>query len=348
MNVDKIRSIFVLELWGLGDSVMMTAFLQKALERMERVAVVTKPVNIELLKPSYPEVDWIPAVVPWTAFKKKYYLHRWDWGHLWEVFQKTRKWEADVAVSARRDPRDHFLMLLTGAKRRVGFKTWASDSLFSTDCLMPPLLKSHRVAHWKSLACYLWGDCKTAEFVPWLDRKIYVGQQPEAGGKKKLVIHCGGGQPTKRWSWKYYAEVIRRIREEFGEVAVTVIPDLDGFGKELIALADQSFFPKNVTELVAALAGHDLFLGNDSGPGHIAAALGLPTASIFSTHFPEIFKPYGERNIAFALGTCPYLPCKDRCRFSEQHCLLDLTPEMVWEGLRKWMTGLGEREKDES
>jgi len=70
--------LLIFELWGLGDLVIATPFLQAAREKYQ-VTLVAKPYAVELGARFWPEVEVIPFVASWTAFQGKYRLWKWPW-----------------------------------------------------------------------------------------------------------------------------------------------------------------------------------------------------------------------------------------------------------------------------
>jgi heptosyltransferase-3 len=114
---------------------------------------------------------------------------------------------------------------------------------------------------------------------------------------QEVVIHPGAGSPGKRWAVESFAEVARqlsargrKVRFVIGEVEAdrwspAELSAIEAAGPvtrcaTLIQLAD-----------VIGLAG--AFVGNDSGPGHLAGILGTPTVSIFGPTDPVQWKPLG-------------------------------------------------------
>jgi heptosyltransferase-2 len=84
------------------------------------------------------------------------------------------------------------------------------------------------------------------------------------------------------------------------------------------------------------LSSADRFIGNDSGPGHLAALLGVPTFTV-GPQLPEVFSPR-HPNAEFIEGApCRYKPCRDYCRFSEPLCLTALDVETVRKRVIPWL-----------
>jgi len=94
---------------------------------------------------------------------------------------------------------------------------------------------------------------------------------------------------------------------------------------------------RDLDVLLATLATAERFIGNDSGPGHLAALLGVPTFTIFGPQLPELFAPQHPDAAWIEGASCPHKPCFDACRFPRPHCLLDLSTETVWSRLEAWL-----------
>jgi heptosyltransferase-2 len=88
--------------------------------------------------------------------------------------------------------------------------------------------------------------------------------------------------------------------------------------------------PQSVAELLALTDRTGVFIGNDSGPGHLAAFSGMPTFTIFGPQLPEWFAPMHPAARWNEGKPCPYKPCSDYCRFQSPLCLTWLPEEEIW------------------
>ncbi|HWA85585.1 MAG TPA: glycosyltransferase family 9 protein [Opitutus sp.] len=291
------------ELWGLGDFSLAVPFLRMA-ARHARVTVLAQPRTAALLARFAPETALVALSAPWTAFRGKYRLHAWPWRQLTQAIRTLRAQQFDVAVSARPDPRDHALMFLAGAKTRLGFPRAGSRPLLTRALPRPP--QPHRAEHWRALASALgW---------PVPDDPL-----PRRRPGRRIVIHTGAAQPTRRWPRERFEEIAARLRTAGWDV--TVIDESHG---DLPALLDQ-------------LDAADRFIGNDSGPGHFAALLGVPTFTVFGPVLPSHFAPQHPLASWIEGAPCRYKPCFDSCRFAEPHCILALDVDTVWSRLQPWL-----------
>ncbi len=298
------QALLVTELWGLGDLALAVPFLRAAAAKT-RVTLLAKPHAAPILTRFAPGVDLVPLVAPWTAFRGKYRLHRWPWDVLGETVRLLRTRRFDIGVSARPDPRDHALLAASGARERIGFPRAGSGLLL--DRPLPPPAGPHRADYWNSLAAELgWTPDPPAS------------TSPRSG--RHLVMHAGAAQRVRRWP-----------RERFEEVAA----GLRAVGWQ-VDMIDDDF--TDLEGLLDRLAAADRFIGNDSGPGHLAALLGVPTFTIFGPQLPELFAPRHPGSRWIEGAPCPYKPCRDYCRFAEPNCLLAVTPGAVLRAVEAWLS----------
>ncbi len=96
---------------------------------------------------------------------------------------------------------------------------------------------------------------------------------------------------------------------------------------------------RDLAQLIQSLDECDRFIGNDSGPGHLAALLGLPTFTIFGPQLPERFAPRHPQASWIEGAACAYKPCYDRCRYKEPGCLTAHSAAVVWRAITSWLNG---------
>jgi heptosyltransferase I len=325
------RKLLIVELWGLGDLTFATTFIRQAIASYE-VHLLAKPHAIDLLQSAFPAVHFIKFNAPWTAFTKKYELWKWPWYELASLVQELRRQKFDAAISVRRDPRDHLLMRLAGARLRIGFPRRYTSALL-THRVSPAISPRHRIDDWCELGAQLGFE---AQAIPQLI--------PEAGTVKKrnkfseappiVVLHVGARIGVRRWPEQYFAVLMRKMREEFA-FQLVLVPDPDGYGRNLATLADSIRSDLTIQELVALLAEATLVVCNDSGPMHIAAAVDTPTIAFFGPTDSRVFGPWGAHHKVIERDLCRYRPCFDYCRFPEPYCLTRLDPNEVWPEIRE-------------
>jgi ADP-heptose:LPS heptosyltransferase len=96
----------------------------------------------------------------------------------------------------------------------------------------------------------------------------------------------------KRWPIEYFAEVVERIAGWQGSRALIFV-EPEGYGSSLVAKDNRILARVDLSEMVALIERCQLLVCNDSGPMHIAGALGVPCVAIFSAGIERMFAPVG-------------------------------------------------------
>ena len=307
--------LLVVELWGLGDLVIATPFLQAASKKYA-VTLLAKPYAKDLQARFWRDVEVAPFIAPWTAFKHKYRLFSWPWRDIIGL-RKLMSPRFEAGLSARWDPRDHLLLMLLRVKMRLGFPRMGSQS-FLTQPLVRPDPRAHRYEHWRVMARALELELPVRENLPF----------PPPRAAPEILIHTGAGQPVRVWPLERYRNLVQRLRQENFTVQVACDPEQRNWW--LQAGESKVATPGTVAELLAFADRAGAFIGNDSGPGHLAAFCGVPTFTLFGPQLPEWFAPLHPAAEVLEGKACPYKPCSDYCRFAEPVCLSRVTDEEVW------------------
>jgi ADP-heptose:LPS heptosyltransferase len=306
--------LLVVELWGLGDLAIAAPFLKAASEQFE-VTLLAKPFARDLAAHFFPDVRVFPFVAPWTAFHQKYRVLSWPWKELFKLGTLAAE-SIEIGASGRWDPRDHFLLQLLGLSRRFGFPRWGSQALL-TDPLPIPDHYAHRYESWRRLGEALGLNLATRNQIPWVPKP----------NVDFTLIHSGAGQKLRVWPLERYQALVTHLRRGGECVRIGCDPDQAGWwrsqGETEVAV------PQSVGELVSLLGHARAFIGNDSGPGHVAALTGVPTFTLFGPQLPQWFAPLHPAGEYVEGSPCPYRPCFDYCRFESPRCLLDLQQDHV-------------------
>jgi len=158
-----------------------------------------------------------------------------------------------------------------------------------------------------------------------------------------LLVHPGSRSPFRLWPAERFGEVCRRVRIELGAKVVLIA----GPGEEEVlrrilphAGPDQMVIdrPLSVSELAALTAQFDLLLCHDSGPMHVAAAVGTRVVALLGSQNPVLFAPCGPGHTVLQ----PPLPCTTcveptHCVPGDSyrnHCVRNITTEQVFAAIR--------------
>lgn len=114
-----------------------------------------------------------------------------------------------------------------------------------------------------------------------------------------VAVHPGSGSRAKCWPTDRFVKVIERLRRAHKDVRVLLGEvELERFAPEQIAaLAAAGTIRKAATyvELFNELRTASLFIGNDSGPAHLAGVIGVPTVALFGPTDPVVWRPMGPK-----------------------------------------------------
>lgn len=249
----------------------------------------------------------------------------------------------DLAISLTNSFFSAFILFISGSKVRLGYKN-AFREIFLTRSLRRndghnPLHQVERYARLSKEACLIFN--KTYMETP----ALKLTSKP-----KKICIDCLciGINPgaaygsAKRWEENYFIECICYFLEQgfrvylFGgggdnfnselktsQRMLDVIKHLDVDTKNLINLTGRT----NFFDLIDYISALDIFISNDSGPMHVAAALNIPIIAIFGPTPVEVAYPWKCEHILLNKHlSCS--PCKKRiCPLGHHNCMKLITPD---------------------
>jgi len=359
LNLTKVKKILVIRLDEIGDVVMTTPFLRELRRNLPNawITLAVKPqvYNLVELCPYVNEVlvyDWhVPRL--FKPLQRHWRALRLARKHLW-------KRRFDLAILPRWDTDDYhatFVAYFSGAPWRVGYseKVNVQKRRFNKgyDRLLTHVLEDdtlkHEVAHNLDVIRFLGGTIQEDRL------EIWVGGEDEAFAEQVLINHNvggeellvglgpGAGSPKRKWPLDSFLEIGNWLVKEYRAKLLIIGGSSDRDLGQILKqhLGDSVINMAGLTTLrqAAALLKHcRLFVGNDAGPIHMAAAVGTPvvelschpaTGSPYSTNSPNRFGPWSVKNIVLQPDK-PTPPCQEMCVIDSQpHCILGITVEQV-------------------
>jgi heptosyltransferase II len=246
------------------------------------------------------------------------------------------------------------LAFLAGIKERIGYNR-DGRRLLLTNAISVPREKSHQIYYYLNLLKEV--GIKAEYSYPYiyllLDERLQA--RTRIRGMKRPILGINPGAT--------YGSAKRWFPERFADVATWFMADTSGSviifgGNSEIGIADEIYkniipdFRKPDTllnvaghttlrELISLISECDAFLTNDSGPMHIAYAVGTPMAAIFGSTDPELTGPppgtESVNAVVIAPGT-PCSPCFERsCKQNDMQCMYAVTSDDVYYGIKKVM-----------
>jgi ADP-heptose:LPS heptosyltransferase len=312
-------NLLVFKVGALGDTVVFLPVVQ-TLRRLHpdwRITVVASPTGAPLYHGTIPPGDLI--AVERGALKS---AGRRPW-RLFGWWRRVRRLRPDaVLLSWDQSSVARFLGATSGAGIRVG----GADSVVRLrGGLTHTVAKdpAHSVAEWEwAMAGTLmdalgqpWAATPPAPVLP------VPPATPPRAGRPSVVVHAGGSREYTRWSAERFAALARSLSADCDVVWI----DLPEFSAPAPSTARVVRSP-GLDELIRLLTGADLFVGNHSGPFHLAAALKCPCVIPTGPTFPAYDPPWHRERIRLLRATgVACMPC-DRLTQGADVCRNTATP----------------------
>ncbi|HUY35944.1 MAG TPA: glycosyltransferase family 9 protein [Pirellulales bacterium] len=331
------RSILLVQLDHLGDAVLSASVLPALRRRFPRarIEVLAAPWNREVFA-ACPEVDRL-HVSRLNRFTRGFRLG-WIAATFWWGW-KLRRERFDLAIDVRGEFPLALILWLTGARRRLGWDCGGGGFLLTDRARYEPGRPEveSRLALLAEVGVEPDPDLLRRE--PWFDAghdaRRCVDDLLDGLGERSqplYLLHIGAGTRAKRWQADRWRELLGRLIVEHNAQVVLI-----GAGEErawAAAITGGLAWPGvhdwtgrlSLVETAALIERADVFVGADSGPAHLAAAVGTPAVVLFSgTNRVEQWRPWGRRVVVLKHEVA-CSPChRQTCPWMEHPCMSRLT-----------------------
>jgi heptosyltransferase II len=318
----------------IGDAVMTTPAMEavRTVFPKSEITVVAPPAVAELLSP-HPLCDRV------VVFDKKR-EHRGMLG-LYRFSKHLREERFDLAILFQNAIEAAIMAYLAGIPQRMGYMTDCRSPLLTSAV---PLGVTNRILH------------HTDYYLSMLE---YYGIR---GGKGRLILECTS--PEKAWAKKElfshriwiginpgaaYGSAKRWYPERFAAVADTLAQDMKAgilitggpgekrIGSEIEAALHSPCLnligKTTVRQMMAVISRCALFVTNDSGPMHVAAAFGIPIVALFGSTDPITTSPRSDK-VRIVRKRLPCAPCLKRRCPTDHACMETISVDDVVEAAR--------------
>lgn len=272
------------------------------------------------------------ADVPWLAREGE--ADRWP-----ALIARAREWcrhRYDLVVNFEPDIRSNVLAWLTGAPRRYGYWTGGGGALLTHAAAFDPT--THVAVNAGRLVRAAAGLPEAAA-VPATTR-LDVPAEARARARARLAgitrpwvgVHVSGGRESKQWHLDRFADVARRLARERGAAIVLTGSKADRpLVDAVIARLDtvhvvDAAGALDLVDLAGLLSELDLFISSDTGPMHVASAVGTPLVALFGPADPRRYGPRSTETRVLRVDL-PCSPCGQvrlppvRCRGHVPDCM---------------------------
>ncbi|NNF00138.1 MAG: glycosyltransferase family 9 protein [Pyrinomonadaceae bacterium] len=346
INWHEVRKVLVVRLRSIGDTVLTTPSLI-SLKKFLPDAQIDILVE-DWVAPVLDNFDSVGRVLSVTK----------DPNDRISLARKIRKEKYDVAFNLHGGTTSTFFVRVSGARHRVGYQDYQFSFLYN---------------HLLSSASEFWGKDKTHSAEQQMALLGFVGVPVDDLPKTRLVVtegeleslaekitaeaqrrgedfsgllnnfallHPVAAFETKQWATENFASVAEFLNERNLKVIAIatkkerdVLARLEELSKGSILTVDNLKLP----EITALASKADLFVGNDSGIAHIAAAVGTPSVVIFGSSNRDHWHPWTDAPNEIVYEEFPCQPCAGYVceEFGEPQCIISVKSENVIAAVKK-------------
>jgi ADP-heptose:LPS heptosyltransferase len=261
------RRILIVRLRSLGDCVLSTPaiHLLKSARRAAEIGVVAEPA----WHPVYEGNADISAILPPTQ------------AAVWNF-------DPDLAIDFHGGNTAARLTFFSGARHRAGFGHYKRRAAYNIRIPRAQEILNvgrtvHTAEHMASAMFYLGIKARP------IPRAQLYADPGDPSRAPYAIIHPVAATPEKTWSAEGFLRVAEHLREHHRVEPVFIAAagqDLSPFS------AYRTISGASLSEVKSLISGATVFVGNDSGPAHIAAAFGVPPVVVFGPSDPIIWGPW--------------------------------------------------------
>jgi len=347
-----VKRILVVRTDAIGDLLLATPALAALREKFPHahIAVMVRPYNQFVLKDN-PDVNELIVDDLYDLF---HFGHKVAWRQYREWADRLRAGHFDVMINLAGDFAYALTAFMAGIPYRIGdrgrvayswlynykvnqrLNSWALHEVEHNLELLAPLGIGLRPA----------GKCRLYPDPAQLAAAKKLLHDSGLAGKKVIGINVGTSGTNKAWALGNFVQLIKELAEKYqtkivlvggpkeNELNRRILPELGGAAVNLGGLPVELF--------IALLKQLDLYVANDTGPTHLAAALDVPSVILYTSKYqqPARWAPWGNRHkLIKNVSSCPF-PCKPpSCR--RDLCTSEISVAEVLQAVADMLAGGG-------
>lgn len=318
------RRILLMRIERIGDLLM-------ALEGIGDVIAAAPGAEIDLVVGSWNEEigKSIPGIRRVETLDAAWLARNGSGGSVPALLARAREWrtrEYDLAINFEPDIRSHVLLAASGASRTAGFHSGGGGPLLDVALAFDPRRHTSENAR-RLVAAVLDVPPRLRPLRLELTAAAKARALALVGtvGSPLVGVHVSGGRAIKQWPPERFGEVAARLAAERGATIVLTGSTED---RALVDTARRSMSDAAVIDLAgrldlvtlaAVLARLDLYVTGDTGPMHVAAAVGTPVVAVFGPSDPARYAPSDPDHRIVRIDL-PCSPC-NRIRLPPARCV---------------------------
>lgn len=333
-HLGGIKRILFVRIDRIGDMVLSTPAFRAIKKHLPaaRLTVLAGPANAAIIL-NNPHVD---EIIVYDRNRSLLSKRRFVNASL-----RDARWDVAIDGLADYSLESPLLCLLSKAPCRIGYPEAGRDVFFNVP--MNPPAKVHMAQLMIDLLSPL-GIGEDGHLTPeafLADQEKHWAEAWLSGNsihKKDIIaIHPGAYYETQKWPRSHYRDLVRRLIA-LRDVPVIVFggqDDQDAVAEIISGVNSEkvsTFVGDNLRQFMALLSYCRLLICNNSGPLHLASALGIPTISFMGPTDKIRWHPLGEHNFVFRMDHLDCIGCESAfCHIQSHLCMNGISAESVYE-----------------
>lgn len=345
--METIKRIIVVDLLYLGDLLFAHPFFEGLRELFPeaRIDLAANSNFAEIMRVN-PNLDHVYS-----------YNKNWTTARSYKFAKKLKMNNYQLGINIHGNWRTALLLKLIAADKSIGYGGQGRGLFLDEE--VEKNIDSHMIEFYLKFLNQLQQSQLLAEYFK--DQKLELKDQQRAypvlrvdqtyiqKANKKLndlglksefiVLNTGGSWETKRWPEEYFAEIADHLAERGFKILFVGGPsDTERVSYILNKIENEELIynlcgKTSLLELAAVLKRAELVISGDTGPVHVAAAVGTDTAAIFGPSDEKLYAPRGQgKNLVIKNTGLECRPCgKHECPLDHFKCMRELSPELVVE-----------------
>ena len=318
-SLESVQRILLVKLRAIGDAVLTLPSLE-ALHRgfpSAKISVLCPPLAVEIYSEDPRVAEVLPYDKAWFKSLGHHALHA----------QGLQARHFDLAVCLHASMRSALLGWLSGAPlrsiRNHSGVDWFSN-LKATEPKEPKSIIQRDFDALRALGLRPTDESPRMVLAPWAKTEAGIlWKRLGLASKKVIVIFPGAGKAQKRWPLQHWLALAKALKQKKKSILFLSAPGEPGLQNEANAVGGRWASVASLQVLAGLCQRSGLVLGCDSGPRHIAAAVGARTLTLFGPETLQEWHPYKEKDGHVAIQ-------------APSGHMADLSVESVLEAAARW------------
>ncbi|MFT5050523.1 MAG: lipopolysaccharide heptosyltransferase II [Chlamydiales bacterium] len=249
--------------------------------------------------------------------------------------RELRRARFDLVIDLQRILKSGLITRVTGAPRRLGFDRARCKELswlLTNDRIPPRSDPGVTVEQYLEFADHLG--------LPQCEPEWRLPRDDWAGDAPRVCLNIGASKPANQWPVAHWAELAQGLAQDIpaSRIALTGGPQDRALADEILRDGPHGMLDTvgmlSLRESAGLIAASSVFVGGDTGPMHMAVAVGTPLVALFGAADPERTGPFrSPQSVIYEPAECS--PCRQRsCTVAGHPCMTGIGPQRVLEAVR--------------